>query len=85
MQTFYIRVKLKAPATQPSTAPVPTSRKVKGKVVKSPGVAGANVPLHTHDVVVRTVQAEDLGHACRAGEAQLDVLAVLETSAEPLT
>lgn len=85
MPTVYIRVRLKPPASVKSTAPVPVVTKVKGRKVMTPGVAAANIPHPTPEVVVRTVAADSLGHACQLGEQMPDVLAVLETSVKPLT
>lgn len=76
MQTIYIRVRLK-----PIVKTVPKPRKLpKGQL--PPKIPDAPIPEPVFEV--RRVQAEDIAHACRKGEEMLDVLAVLETSVEPI-
>lgn len=78
MKTVYVKVQLRpvgALLSKPLTTVAPKNPKKPVKVAPSH-------PGHTPDPVfaVRTVQAEDLGHACRAAEAMPDVLACIETS-----
>jgi hypothetical protein len=78
MKTVYVKVQLKPTGVLPS-------KPISSTVPKGRGKQGKIVPGHPGDVpapvfAVRTVQAEDLGHACRAAEAMPDVLACVETS-----
>ena len=78
MKTVYVKVQLKPTGVLPSkpiTTVIPKNRKQPVKV--APGHPG-DVPAPVF--AVRTVQAEDLGHECRAAEAMPDVLACIETS-----
>lgn len=80
----YIRVKLKPPVRPPEPTPrkVPPTAKGKRPVsVPNP----PNVPIPEPTLAVRSVEATSLGDACVKGEAMGDVLAVIETSLEPLT
>lgn len=81
MRTIYVKVLLKPPVQLAPPAWPPT-RLAKGKPMPPrPADPAPAPPVYE----VRTVQAEDLGHACRAAEAMQDVLAVITTSLKPIS
>lgn len=78
---IYVRVRLKPPAPKPAPKPKKPPKGFKGHPYTPPH----NDPVPEPEYVVRTVAADTLGEASRKGEAMPDVLAVTETSFEPLT
>lgn len=80
MRNVYIQVRLK-PAAPVAARPITTTVSGKGKKAKIVAVPGHPGTFEaTPAIEWRTVAAEDLGDACRKGEAMPDVLAVLATS-----